>query len=101
MRCVAQNKAHVALRQVCFYVAQALVQERIVPQVGVRKVRHARKVHHHRQLQLIGDGNRTIQRGVVQYRTLRALHPVHDGFSVGSGCTIAANRYAIVAGQHA
>ena len=63
---------------------QSLVEEGVVPQVGVRKVGDGGEEGHYRQTKLIGHPDSAIQRGVID-AALGPLHPVDDAFASFAG----------------
>ena len=91
----AENKADTALGCVRFDVAQTLLHEVVVTQVGVGVVRDDRKEDHDGQTEQVGDVNRNIKSGVV-LDAHGALHPVDDAFAVGARRLVASDNDARV-----
>ena len=86
MRGIARDKADAPRGAIFRDVRQALVEEGIVAQVGVREVADAGEVRDQRQAKSVGYLYGFIQ-CVVVGTALRALHPVDDALALRVGRT--------------
>ncbi len=73
----SHHKRNIPLRQVGLYIAQSLVQKRVMPQIRMRKIRNPRKVHHQRKPQQVRRLHRHINRMIIN-TTLSPLYPVNN-----------------------
>ena len=94
----ADDKTDLPLLQIFFDVSEALVQEDVVAQVGVGKIRDGREVDQNREIQGVGNFYRYVERGIIQ-RSFRSLHPVDNAFSVWRGGSAAPDENSGVGGD--
>ena len=81
VRGAADDEADAALGRVLRRVAQALLQEVVVAQVGVGVVGNHAEVDDHRQAEKVGGFDGDVERGIVD-DAQGALHPVDDAGAV-------------------
>src|SRR5208283_2306344 len=97
VRIAAQHIADAAPAGTLGDTGNALREERVVAQVGMRVERHRREENHNRLLEGIGGLDCYVERGIVE-SALCSLHPVDDA-AAGRRWSGAANGDARIGGE--
>ena len=98
VRMPAKDKADASLLCVFFYVAQALLEEVVVAEVGVGVIGNDGKEDNNGQAEQVGRIDGDVESRIF-VDAHGALHPVDDAFGIGSGRTVAADENAAIFGE--
>ena len=94
----AKNEANAALFSVFFHIAQALLHEVIVAEVGVGVVGNHREEDNDWQAKQVCGIDRNVERGILM-DAHGALHPVDNALGVGLERAVATDQNARVVGE--